>query len=325
MAPATGPTLTSAQIRTQLQQFLAEQLGANHTNINQGLALFDSTSVQKLVPDPKLRAAIAALTGTSLEPAISYFEHNTVYFNGTPPIAFGSPDTLTAASETRRGGFPVVVQILIDSRYETEPWQLFIALIGHELQHTQSTALNVDEVITNFELAIEYAELLAKHPQLAYLNTELARRLNGLAELLLNSRHPDSAQPVIIASDGLGLAPGSTNSFNDWWSDYGQLSGGVGGSTSAPPGEAQAVLGSLLPGVTLPNPLNYDQTTAGLFEHMADPNLTPVARLRLSVLLQLVPVSQIATKLGITSAQAIATFGLQPILDIIAAGQHAPY
>ena len=84
------------------------------------------------------------------------------------------------------------------------------------------------------------------------------------------------------------------------------------------------MLTGLLPGVTLPNPLNYDQTTAGLFEHMADPNLTPVVRLRISVLLQLVSVSQIATKLGITSAQAIATFGLQPILNIIAAGQHAP-
>jgi hypothetical protein len=57
---------------------------------------------------------------------------------------------------------------------------------------------------------------------------------------------------------------------------------------------------------------------------MADPYLTPIGRLRVSVLLRLVSVSQIATKLGITSAKAISTFGLQPILNIIAAGQHAP-
>ena len=46
-------------------------------------------------------------------------------------------------------------------------------------------------------------------------------------------------------------------------------------------------------------------------------------RLRVGVLLQLVSVDQIAGKLGITNAQAIQTFNLQPILDIIAAGQHS--
>ena len=44
MAPATGPALTSAQIRSQLQQFLAEQLGTNQTKINQALALYDSAT-----------------------------------------------------------------------------------------------------------------------------------------------------------------------------------------------------------------------------------------------------------------------------------------
>lgn len=42
------------------------------------------------------------------------------------------------------------------------------------------------------------------------------------------------------------------------------------------------------------------------------------------MLLQLVSVSQTASKLGITSAQAIFTVGLQPILDIIAASELAP-
>jgi hypothetical protein len=217
-------------------------------------------------------------------------------------------DSVVAIAQAR-SAWPA--QIFVSSRYENEPWQLFVALIGHELQHTQSEVSPADEAITNFELAIEFAELLAKHPQLAYLNTELARRLNGFVELFLNSRHPGSAQNVIIAPDGLGLAPGSTNSYVDWWGDYTD-GHGIPGSSSAPPVEGEAVLGSLLPGVKLPNPLNYDQTTAGLFSHMADPYLIPAVRLRISVLLQLMSVSQIAAKLGITSAKAISTFGLRP-------------
>ncbi len=123
---------------------------------------------------------------------------------------------------------------------------------------------------------------------------------------------------MIIAPDGLGLFPGSTNTNVDVWGDF-----NGSGSTLAP-SVAETVLANLLPGVTLPDPLNYDQTTAGLFEHFADPYLTPDVRLRLSVLLQLVSVDQIASTIGITDAQAIQTFNLRPILDIIAAGQHSP-
>jgi hypothetical protein len=69
-------------------------------------------------------------------------------------------------------------------------------MIGHELQHGFQAGNNADEAITNYELAIECTELLAKHPQLAYLNTELARRLNGFVQLFLNSRHPGWSSTV---------------------------------------------------------------------------------------------------------------------------------
>jgi hypothetical protein len=76
--------------------------------------------------------------------------------------------------------------------------------------------------------------------------------------------------------------------------------------------------------VTLPNPPDYDQATAALFDHLSDPYLTPVVRLRVSVLLQLTSLADITGKLGISQAQAIQEFSLQPILDIIAKGRYTP-
>ena len=80
----------------------------------------------------------------------------------------------------------------------------------------------------------------------------------------------------------------------------------------------------LLPGVPLPSPLKYSQDTAALFAHMADPYLPPTTRLQVSVLLQLATPAEIAKTLGNTAEHAISAFNLQPYLDVITNGQHAP-
>ncbi|HEY7281277.1 MAG TPA: hypothetical protein VID47_06740 [Actinomycetota bacterium] len=319
MSPAPpGPKPTLSQVKSQLTSFLKERFGSNQSEINTALATFSSSKAKSLIPDYRLRAAFAALTGTSLQPAIDYYLNNTDFFS-LGPIAFGSLLSLTAISEADHSGGHA--QILISARYENEPWQLFVALLGHELQHSQSQVTLADEAITNFELYIEYAEILAKHPKLAYRDTELTRRLNGDVQALLDARHPGSARNVIVAADGLGLFPGSDNMAKDIWSDY---TGTTGGGISSAPPEAKTVLSSLLPGIHLPKPLNYDESTAKLFEHLNDTYLPPTTRLRLAVLLQLVTVTQIAHKLGITGAQAISKFKLQPTLKIVHAGQYSP-
>ncbi len=319
MAPAPGPKPTASQVKSQLNTFLKERFGSDQSEIDKALATFNSSKAKSLIPDFRLRAAFSALMGTSVQPAISYYLHNTAFFS-VGPIAFGATLSLTATAETDHSGGHA--QILIPTRYENEPWQLFVPLIGAaELQHSQSQITPADEAITNYEFDIEYAEILAKHPQLAYRDTELTRRSNGGVMEFLNSRHPNSAQNVIIAPDGLGLYPGTTNPFKDMWSNY---TGTTGGGVSPAPSEAKTVLKSLLPGVNLPNPLTYDESTAKLFQHMKDPYLPPATRLKLAVLLQLVSVSQVAHKLGITNTQAISRFRLQPILKVVHAGQYGP-
>ena len=256
--------------------------------------------------------------GTSVQPAISYYLHNTAFFS-VGPIAFGATLSLTATAETDHSGGHA--QILSPPATGTSPGSSSTPDRCRRATAFQSQITPADEAITNYEFDIEYAEILAKHPQLAYRDTELTRRSNGGVMEFLNSRHPNSAQNVIIAPDGLGLYPGTTNPFKDMWSNY---TGTTGGGVSPAPSEAKTVLKSLLPGVNLPNPLTYDESTAKLFQHMKDPYLPPATRLKLAVLLQLVSVSQVADKLGITNTQAISRFRLQPILKVVHAGQYGP-
>ena len=82
----------------------------------QALGLYDSASVQTLIPQPHAPAAFAALTGTSLEPAINYFLQNTATIK--PPIAFGDLASLTAPSSTKNN-FNGTFSIVTSSRYGT--------------------------------------------------------------------------------------------------------------------------------------------------------------------------------------------------------------
>ena len=318
MAPSTAAIPSDSQVRSQLQTYLHEQFGSDLSSANAASAIFSSPAVTARIPDTRLRAAFAALAGTSLAPAEQYFLDNAAYFTGG--ITFDALDSFKAPSETQRSynGSTVGARVLINSRYQHEPWQLFTVLIGHELQHTQSQAVPVDEAITNFELTIEYTEILAKHPAMAYWDTELSRRLNGFAQLFLDSRAANSAQNAMIVSGGGGLFPGSNNPATDIWTDY------HGGGIAPAPTVAQQVLAELLPGVPLPSPLKYSQDTAALFAQMADPYLPPTTRLQVSVLLQLITPAEIAKALGDTAQQATSTFNLQPYLDVIANGQHTP-
>ena len=135
-------------------------------------------------------------------------------------------------------------------------------MLGHEIQHG-AQASSADEAVVNFETGMVMTEVLAKHSELAYLNSELARRMNDYAMAFLNSKHPHSAENVIIAPDGLGLFPGSTGDTNkDIWSEF------HGAGASMFPTVATTVLASL--GITGTDG-NYDQSTAALFEHLDDP------------------------------------------------------
>src|SRR4051794_3073472 len=58
---ATGPGPTAAETRTMLRTFLRKRFPCSDDRVLEGLAVFDHPSVKQKIPDPTLRAALAAL------------------------------------------------------------------------------------------------------------------------------------------------------------------------------------------------------------------------------------------------------------------------
>ena len=293
-------------MRSQLVAFLK---GSSHSAAT--LALFDRADVKAKLPDPMPRAALVALTGTAGEPAIAYFlAHNYV-------VRFGSlPDATRVAGIT--GVNPQVLTFNV--RHQNEHFALLAGIFAHEiLHHDGPPASPTEEVILHAVNNAVHMQLLARHPELATGGTELSRSVNDDLLLFVNSRVPGSPRSSILAPNGRGTAPGSARSKSDLYShgsDFHSLHRSPSPADSSPaPAAFGAVLRELLvPGVDLPKPLTYSKKTAELFSRMNDTWLSPVDRLRVSVLLGLVSMDEITTYTGLSRAKAITTFKLAPIL-----------
>jgi hypothetical protein len=70
-----------------------------------------------------------------------------------------------------------------------------------------------------------------------------------------------------------------------------------------------------VPGIRVSKPVTYSKKTALLFSRMNDTWLSPVERLRISVLIGLVSVEEITRHTGLSRAKSISTFELGPILS----------
>jgi hypothetical protein len=317
MAPDSLAAPSTAQVRAELQQFLGVTFHGDAAKVATALALFDSAALATRIPNPTVRAAFVGMSGTSFEPAIQDFTDNQFFST----ITYGPLITTTVIAQSQQDpNDPSKRVVVINERYADEPFTNLVAVLGHEDQHSDNSVAPAEEAILNEETGMVEVEVLSAHPELAYVDTELTRRMNDYAMMFLNSRHPNSAQNVIVAPDGAGLYPGSAaHTAPDTWTN---LHGG--GTTTTPAVTATILRAILAPGTTLPSPLAFDQTAAALFENLRDPLLPPAARLRVTVLLQLTTPAEIAHVLGESTEQVISTFGLQPILDIIAKGQHPP-
>src|SRR5262249_17449992 len=151
---------------------------------NKAMSIFNNAQARQMIPDPNLRAAFAAIGITSFTPVQQYFLNNANYFTGG--IQFGQPGVIQSISETDPNVANDTATILVNNIYQNEPFYNFITPIIEELLHAQGNAGTPnDEGITNFLGGISQAEILAQHPKLAYLNTELTRRLNGFVQMML--------------------------------------------------------------------------------------------------------------------------------------------
>ena len=191
--------------------------GANAEAIALATARFDALP-EAIIPSPKLRAAVAALTGTFAEPAHDYLVSDQ-NCTGEPAslVAFqpppGRPELL--ARSTRADDGRLVISI--NPRLIGERIEHLMPVLAHEAIHCDDVDGLFEEVAATAFDTLLYIELLVKFPELPFTGTELARELNIDALAMLNSGRLIPESGGVLPSAGLGPAlPGSDTDYRSF-------------------------------------------------------------------------------------------------------------
>lgn len=218
-APATASDRDPAAIRSALGALL-DRRGASSANRQAVLARFDSIP-QAAVPSPKLRAALAALTGTFAEPALdSLFTGNNCTGQPVALIAFQPPPddpSLLGRSTWQADGRRV---ISINPVLEGERIEDLMSMVAHEAIHCDNSDGRYEEIAATAFDTFLYLGVLVTDPSMATSGTLLSRELNIDAVALINSgrRYPESVG-VLPSAGTTQVLPG-TNSPSVAFADY---------------------------------------------------------------------------------------------------------
>ncbi len=176
------------------------------------LLIYDAIPAE-IVTSPKLRAALAALTGTFAEPAIQSLltgENCT----GLPAarVAFEPPpgNADLIARVTYRGNGARVISL--NPFAEGERIEHLMPILAHEAVHCDGLDGRAEELAATAFDGLLYLNLVAAEPELARAKTRVARELNIDAVALINSggRLPESIG--VLPSPGVSrILPGTNN------------------------------------------------------------------------------------------------------------------
>ncbi len=216
IAGSRTPTLQPADrdpaaVRELLRAHL-QQRGSPEAINTAALARYDAMSVA-LVPAPKARAALAALTGTFAEPAIDWLL-TTANCTGKPVrrILFEpSPDNpelfaqVTHEADGRRS-------IWISPDLEGERIERLMALVAHEAVHCDREASKLEEVVATAFDTYLYILLLSINPAIVGDGTPLTKDFNVDAIAMINSGRALPESVGVLPSPGVRQAiPGTTS------------------------------------------------------------------------------------------------------------------
>lgn len=166
------------------------------------------------VPDPDLRAGVAALDATIGAPLLPWLTSDDCLVES---IAWGDPggDRIAglaqpADRETHR---------VVNERYHHEHPFLATGSLLHQLCWNPGAESQAEEVLLHALLAVAHAQLLLALPSLVG-TTELARRQQTQVLTLCNSRPAGRREVQIVAPDGTGTIPGGDPAMQtpDLWS-----------------------------------------------------------------------------------------------------------
>lgn len=211
-APPPGPgDRDPAAQRAALEANLASR-GASNQVVRDALNAYDAMPVA-VVPSAKLRAALAALTGTFAQPAIEALL-TAQNCTGQPAAAIlfqvppENPELFARVTYTRDGAR--VLSFRPD--LEAEPLGRLMPLLAHEAIHCDQEDGRWEEIAATAFDTFLFMQLVAADPAVVEGGSALARELNVDAVAMFNSgrRYPESAG--ILPSEGVARALPLTNS-----------------------------------------------------------------------------------------------------------------
>jgi hypothetical protein len=165
------------------------------------------------------------------------------------------------------------------------------------------------EAILGGLTAMVDAQVLSRHPELAYQRTELARRDNTAVLAWLNSKNLNPPDSQLIAPTGLGVFPGGAIVGPDFWSLFGNPTD----SSPAP----TTIFTQVLARLGLPGSSRFDKPTASTFGQADDRWLSYPDRAGLNVLLQTITVEEIARTHHLAKTRVIRLLSLQDELAVL--------
>ncbi len=183
------------------------------------LSLYDAIP-SELVPSPKARAALAALTGTFAQPAIAWLLTGENCTGQPASIVFAPPpeypDMLARVTHDTAGRRTV----WLNPRLEGERLEFLMPLLAHEAIHCDNFDGRWEEVAATAFDALLYLHLVAAIPGLAMDGTPMARSLNiDLLAFLNSGRWVPESVGVLPSPKVENALPGSTSearSFADY-------------------------------------------------------------------------------------------------------------
>ncbi len=216
--PVTDADRDPAAIRQILDEHLVTR-GTNDELRAQALAIYDSMSPE-IVPSPKLRAALAALTGTFATAAIeSLLTDENCTRQPAALIAFQPPpelpDLLGRSSRAESGARVISINPVA----EGDRLEHLMALLVHEAIHCDRVSGRYEEIAATAFDTFFYLQLISVDPTLVDSNTPLARDLNIDAIAMINSgRYFPESVGVLQSPNVTRAIPGSSSeamSFGD--------------------------------------------------------------------------------------------------------------
>ena len=235
-APLKPEDRDAAAMRKALE-FHLQQRGVDTTTLKDALDLYDAIP-QDVVTSPKLRAALAGLTGTFAEPAIASLL-TTGNCSGKPAslVAFqeppGNPKLL--AQVTHIGSGARVVSI--NPFAEGERFEYLMPILAHEATHCDDADSLLEEVVATAFDGFLYLQLLAAEPDLGSGRTRVAREVNFDAVAMINSGALVPESVGLLPSVGVKAVLPGTNATQSSFAEfvaraYAQL--GTGSSPAEP-------------------------------------------------------------------------------------------